>query len=76
MLRGPGIANLDVGIQRDFRIPVEHETILNFRLESFNSLNHPQFLAPGGTVGSATYGVITSTSTDNRQLQFGMRVSF
>ena len=76
VLRGPGIANLDVGIQRDFRIPVEHETILNFRLESFNSLNHPQFSAPGATVGSATYGVITSTSTDNRQLQFGMRVSF
>lgn len=76
VLRAPGIDNLDFSIQRDFRLPLEHETILNFRMETFNSLNHPQFAAPGATVGSTTYGVITSTSTDNRQLQFGVRVAF
>jgi hypothetical protein len=76
VLRAPGINSLDLSIQRDFRLPIEHETILNFRLEGFNSLNHPQSSAPGATVGSATYGVITATSIDNRQLQLGLHISF
>ena len=57
VLRAPGVDNLDVSVQRDFRMPLERETIL-------------------ATVSGATYGVITSTSTDNRQLQFGIRVTF
>ncbi len=44
--------------------------------KGFNALNHPQFSAPGATVGTSAYGVITATSQDNRQLQFGVRVSF
>jgi hypothetical protein len=76
VLRAPGINSLDLSIQRDFRLPIEHETTLNFRLEGFNALNHPQFSAPGATVGSATYGVITSTSLDNRQLQLGLHIAF
>jgi hypothetical protein len=76
VLRAPGINTLDLSIQRDFRLPIEHETILNFRVEGFNALNHPQFAAPGATVGSSTYGIITATSTDNRQLQVGLHISF
>jgi hypothetical protein len=76
ILRAPGLNNLDVSIQRDFRLPMEHTTILNFRFEAFNALNHPQFAAPGATIGSATYGVITGTSVDNRELQVALHVSF
>jgi hypothetical protein len=57
-------------------LPFEHATVINFRAEGFNAFNHPQFSTPGATVGSSTYGVITATSTDNRQLQFGLRVQF
>jgi hypothetical protein len=76
ILRGPGTNNLDASLQRDFRIPVEHPTVLQFRLEGFNALNHAQFSLPGTTVGTTTYGVINSTAVDNRQLQFGLRLSF
>jgi hypothetical protein len=76
VLRAPGLNNLDVSLQRDFRLPIEHATILTFRAEAFNTVNHPQFAAPGATVGSATYGVITSTSTNNRQLQFAIHIAF
>jgi hypothetical protein len=76
VLRAPGINNLDMSIQRDFRLPLEHATILTFRAEGFNALNHPQFAAPGATVGNSTYGIITATSTDNRQLQFAIHVQF
>jgi hypothetical protein len=76
VLRAPDINNLDFSLQRDFRLPLEHATIMQFRFEGFNGLNHPQFSTPGATVGTSTYGVITATSQDNRQLQFGVRVSF
>ena len=76
VLRAPGRDNVDFSIQRDFRMPIERATILQFRFEAFNALNHPQFSAPGSTVGNATNGIITSTSTDNRQLQIGVRVTF
>ena len=76
VLRAPGLNNLDVSLQRDFRLPIEHPSVLTFRAEAFNTVNHPQFSAPGATVGSATYGVITSTSTNNRQLQLAIHIAF
>jgi hypothetical protein len=55
---------------------------VQFRAEFFNVLNHPNFLPPldnntifnadGSAVSSA--GAIDSTSTDPRQIQFGVRV--
>ncbi|MDQ2900659.1 MAG: TonB-dependent receptor, partial [Acidobacteriota bacterium] len=76
VLRAPGRNNLDFSVQRDFRLPIEHDAILQFRLEAFNALNHPQFAVPGATVGNAAYGMITGTSNENRQLQIGVRVAF
>jgi hypothetical protein len=76
VLRAPGLNNLDLSLQRDFRLPLEHATILTFRAEAFNTVNHPQFATPGATVGSATYGLITATSTNNRQLQFAIHIAF
>ncbi|MBV9678788.1 MAG: hypothetical protein JO185_20800 [Acidobacteriaceae bacterium] len=77
ILRGPGTNNFDVSVQRDFRFPIEHATVLTFRAEAYNAVNHPQFAVPGATVGNtSTYGVITATSTNNRQLQFAIHVQF
>ena len=76
VLRAPGRNNFDLSVQRDFHLPLEHATILQFRVEAFNALNHPQFAAPGATVGNAAYGFITGTSNENRQLQLGVRVAF
>lgn len=76
VLRAPGVQTVDLSLQRDFRIRPDHPQILQFRAEGFNSLNHPQLGAPGLTVGNATYGVITGTASDNRQLQLGLRFTF
>ncbi len=76
ILRGPGLNNLDISVQRDFRLPMEHATVLTFRAEGFNAVNHPQFAAPGSTVGNTTNGVITATSNDNRKLQFAIHIRF
>jgi hypothetical protein len=50
----------------------------------FNVLNHPSFLPPltneavlksnGSVAGNA--GVVDTTSTDPRQIQFGLKVNF
>jgi hypothetical protein len=63
-------------LQRDFRLMADRSPILQFRLEGFNALNHTQLGGPGLTVGSATYGMITGTRVDARQLQGGVRLSF
>ncbi len=75
-VRGPGEDNLDFSLHREFRMPVERSTTLEFRAETYNLLNHPQFALPGATVGSSTFGVITATSLPNRELQFALRLVF
>lgn len=76
ILRGPGSNNLDFGLHRAFRIPVGEATSLQFRAEAFNAFNHPQFGQPGNTVGTPSFGKISSTSTDNREIRLALRLVF
>jgi outer membrane receptor protein involved in Fe transport len=74
VLWGPGVDNLDLSVHRDFH-PTEN-SVLEFRFEAFNSLNHPQFDRPGSVVATPTYGVITGTSQDARIIQLGLHATF
>ena len=76
VLYAPGVDNLDLALHRDFHIEIQKATILQFRAEAFNALNHPEFAQPGSTLGSPTFGVVTATSLSNRVLQLGARLSF
>jgi hypothetical protein len=59
------------------RIPITERIGIDFRFETFNTTNHPHFANPGRTVGTSTFGVVTSTITgDNRGAQIGARLSF
>jgi hypothetical protein len=71
---GPGIAELDASLSKSFRIA--ERSHLDFRAEFFNLPNHPIFSNPGGTVGTATYGIIGSTSLDARQIQFALKLVY
>jgi len=73
-LRGPGIFNLDLSAAKKFTI--REGKRLEFRAEFFNSLNHPQFGLPGGTVGVGGAGTITGTQRANRQIQMALRFAF
>ena len=56
--------------------PSKNSSKIQFRAEFFNFLNHPNFSNPSATFGTGSFGNITSTSTENRDIQFGLRVSF
>jgi Carboxypeptidase regulatory-like domain/TonB dependent receptor-like, beta-barrel len=70
----PGQKTWDFALFKEFRIKEGHRVQL--RWESFNFLNTPQFSAPSRSLGSATFGRITSTITDNREMQFGLKYFF
>ena len=64
----------DFALFKEFRIREGHR--LQFRYESFNFLNTPQFNAPSRSLGAADFGRISSTVINNREMQFGLKYRF
>jgi hypothetical protein len=74
ILFGPGRTNFDLSLFKDF--PIREQVKMQFRAESFNVFNHPQFGLPGGSIGSASAPVISSTVGNPRQMQVALRLQF
>jgi len=88
--RNPGINNLDASLFKDFTIT--ERVKLQFRAESYNFVNHPQFGPPNGgcsasisstnptgaCAGSGSFGSISSLNVNvtPRQIQFGLKLIF
>ena len=75
-LRGPGVATWDFSMLKD--IPIPDRLATQFRAEFFNILNRANFNTPNEVVFtpagvSPTAGVVTSTSTTSRQIQFALK---
>jgi hypothetical protein len=71
------LATWDLSFLKDTHI--RERLNLQFRAELFNFLNHANFNTPNAVVFtpsglSPTAGVITSTSTTSRQIQFGLKL--
>jgi hypothetical protein len=84
---GPGLTTVDFSIFKNTHAPRISETFnIQFRAEFFNILNHPNFAAPnflndsnnsifdasGAPITKA--GVISSTSTEARRIQLGLKL--
>lgn len=74
---GPGQNNWDLSIGKVTRVGgIREDATLLFRVEFFNSMNHPQFSNPTVTANSSTFGQITSMSVNPRILQLALKYAF
>ncbi|MBI3471331.1 MAG: TonB-dependent receptor [Candidatus Solibacter usitatus] len=74
ILIGPGSRNVDLALSKQFRIAESKS--LQFRAEFYNAANHPNWGAPGTTLGTASFGVITSNSNLPRDIQLGLKLRY
>ncbi|MDQ6675691.1 MAG: TonB-dependent receptor [Acidobacteriota bacterium] len=74
-VRIPGIHNLDFSLFKNFR--VTERTTVQFRAESFNITNSPQWAAPNNNVTAVgTFGTITNTANSPRNVQLALKLDF
>ncbi|MEB2361166.1 MAG: TonB-dependent receptor [Bryobacteraceae bacterium] len=73
VLTGPGLANFDASLLKNHRIGESFN--LQFRWESFNFTNHPNFSNLGNALGAANFGVLTATKPA-RVNQLGITFEF
>lgn len=73
---GPPQRDFDFSIFKTF--PVSNVARLQFRAETFNISNTPNFAAPGSTLGTGTTAICTSTNPllAPRQYQFALKLLF
>ncbi len=77
---GPSFINTDLSLIKNTKIT--ERVNLQFRADAFDVFNHPNFGNPNLTVGSSTFGSITSTRFPNgdfgsaRQLQLALKLEF
>jgi hypothetical protein len=64
----------DFSLFKNFQ--VRESVRVQFRFESFNFTNHPNFGLPADTIGTSAVGTISDTVTSPRQNQFGLKLIF
>ena len=74
VLYGPGQTNVDISFIK--RTMFKERFAVIFQLDAFNLSNTPFFGFPNASIGSPTVGQITTTNSDNRDLQFGLKFNF
>jgi TonB dependent receptor len=72
-VRGPGFSRTDLSFFKNFAIASSQQVQL--RVEAFNIFNQERFGQPNGTIGSPTFGQITSAD-DGRIVQLGLKFIF
>ena len=74
ILREDRFKNLDLSLFKQFQF--NERARLQFRAEAFNLTNSPSFAAPGTNVDVASGGVVTSTISAPRNVQFGLKLIY
>jgi hypothetical protein len=77
VIRGPGLANVDLSLVK--AVDIRERLKLQLRIELFDAFNHPVFNSPSVVANVPGFGSITSTiatGTPNRQSQFALKLVF
>ena len=85
----PHFQSIDLALHKRFQLPYNEKHAIQFRLETFNTFNHPSWGAPSGNIlagaafpGASSnaarqgFGVITSTAIPMRQVQLALKYQF
>jgi len=73
--RQPGQANANLSLFKQFTLSRLREGArLEFRLETYNAFNHPQFGGPNASFQSGNFGVITNQANSPRQAQAVLKI--
>jgi hypothetical protein len=83
-ITGPGLVSLDMSLFKNNYVKrISEQFNIQFRVEVFNILNHTNFNPPtsnlqvfngDGSTGGLTPGLLDSTATTSRQIQFAVKV--
>ena len=73
IIDSPGLVNFDFALVKPFAFGERFRLL--FRSEFFNLFNTPQFMPPGNTISTATFGKITA-ARDPRILQLSLKLSW
>jgi Carboxypeptidase regulatory-like domain len=73
-----GIATASIGVSKSFDLSALREGAkFEFRVESFNAFNHPQFQAPNSGFDTGQFGVVNVGQQNSpRQVQLGGKIYF
>jgi hypothetical protein len=74
ILHGPKYINLDAALFKKF--PITEKVSGEFRAESFNVSNTPQFDRPDGNLSGSSFGEVTGLLGDPRRFQFSIKFVF
>lgn len=79
---GPSFFNIDFSVKKNIAAGLSESSNLVFHADFFNLLNHPNFGTPRDRIirsdgrYEASGGKITTTSSSERQVQFGLKLVF
>jgi hypothetical protein len=73
MVRGPGIAQFNFMLSKDFRFRERYR--LQFKVEAIDLFNTPQFVLPAESLTGSNFGIITGTDGFTRRIMdFGLKL--
>lgn len=74
ILIGPNFKSVDLSLMKSFRL--SEGLRLQFRAESFNAFNHPNFQVPVFQIDNPNAGQLTQTANEGREFQFALKLLF
>jgi len=75
-LVSPAIDVVNLAVMKNFAMPYNETHQLQVRFEAFNAFNTPQWSTPDANLGDSTFGQVTSTRLNNRELQLAVKYLF
>jgi hypothetical protein len=76
IFRGPSFWGIDMGLSKRINAPWSEKQRFTLRVDAFNLTNTNAFSTPNLNKDSSSFGFITSSANNPRELQFAIRFDF